>query len=83
MPSQTAHKTQIYLSEKLYRYLKGRARREGVSMAAIIRRLLEESVERKGPLADDPFLSLGNPGTETGIRDGARFHDEHIYGRRR
>lgn len=83
MPSRAAHKTQVYLPTALYRYLKARAVRDGVSMAEVIRRLLEESAAGAGRADDDPFLQLGQPGTRTGISDGATHHDDHVYGRHR
>jgi hypothetical protein len=52
-------------------------------MAEIIRRLLEESARVAADSQTDPFLSLGRPGTAMGIANGARRHDEHVYGRRR
>ena len=42
-------RTQIQLTEKQARLLRGRARREGVSLAEMIRRCIDRSLEDEAP----------------------------------
>lgn len=45
------HRTQIYLQDALYESLKARARTVGISMSELIRRTLENDMQ-KDPVAD-------------------------------
>ena len=55
----TMHRLQISLPEQLFRYLAGRARQDGVSMAEVIRRLLDAAAEGEGDRPTPESLLLG------------------------
>jgi hypothetical protein len=49
------HRTQLYLNEAQYRWLKGRAGKSG-SIAAVVRELIESERLRRPDVAEDPLL---------------------------
>jgi hypothetical protein len=49
------HRTQLYLSEAQYRWLKGRAGKSG-SIAAVVRELVDAERLRRPDPAEDPLL---------------------------
>jgi len=55
----TMHRLQISLPEQLFRYLAGRARQDGVSMAEVIRRLLDAATEGESDRPTPESLLLG------------------------
>lgn len=79
-----AHRTQLYLEDSQYHFLKDLARSQKRSIAQIIRNWIEEK-KRKGALKKyekDPFFKIrglfssGNP-------DIARNFDSYLYGRKK
>jgi hypothetical protein len=64
------HRTQLYLDEAQYRWLKRRAEDAG-SIAAVVRQLIDSARGGSGTASDDPFLRYllveppgrGAPGT--------------------
>lgn len=72
------HRTQIYLGEKHYRFLKERSEREGVSLAQAIRTLIEDRMPTEENWEKDPIWCLGKSGFRSGRKDGARRHHEII-----
>ncbi len=75
----TRHRTQLYLDETHYRYLVDQAEREGISIAEVVRRLIEEkSWQRKGHRRTR-FLEVCLDGFTTGRKDGSSRHDDYIY----
>jgi hypothetical protein len=64
----TMHRLQISLPEQLFRYLAGRARRDGVSMAEVIRRLLDVAAEAESfrPVSESLSLAETRPAYQTG-----------------
>ncbi len=74
-------RTNIVLEEAQYQYLKGRAEREGKSMSALIRELIE-AVMRPQPRSakDDPIFGIvGMFKGKKSKRDICQQHDEIIY----
>lgn len=72
-------RTQISLEGAQYRRLADEARRAGVSMSALIRRLLAEHFgEQSGPPSRDALESIVGIGTGTGEAVG-RDHDAYLY----
>lgn len=55
----TMHRLQISLPEQLFRYLAGRARQDDVSMAEVIRRLLDAATEGESDRPTSESLLLG------------------------
>ena len=76
------HRTQVYLDEAQYQMLKTRARREGRTLAAVIREILDAHVQRGGRgAASDPFDAV------IGLAKGdgsavAEHHADYLYGKR-
>lgn len=76
------HRTTILLPKDLQRRAARRARELGLSLGALVRRLLEEALRRPGSesgpdalLADDVVFDGPAP------QDASEHHDEHLYGR--
>jgi len=73
------HRTQISLEPEQYRRLGDEARRRGISLAALIRGLIDEHLDRGQPPTDDPLDALIGIGEGSGEPVG-RDHDRHLYG---
>ena len=76
------HRTQIYLEEAQYETLRAKARREGKTLAGVIRDLLDIALGRGPDAPADPLD--GVIGTARG--DGAAVaenHADYLYGDRR
>jgi len=72
-------RTQLYLEEPLYQFLKKEARKYG-SIAAVVRKLIEEKMITAGEYKEDPIFKLGkNPGA-SGLKDVSEQHDRYLYG---
>lgn len=70
---------QVMLSPELERWLRDRARREGRSVSAVLRAVLEEAWRAGSSASGDPLDS--SAGMLRGKNLGA--HDEILYGRRK
>ena len=72
-------RTNIVLEEWQYQYLKDRAEREGKSISALIRELIEAAMRpvEKG-LKDDPIFQIVGM-FRGGRKDVAEKHDEYLY----
>jgi hypothetical protein len=79
MTKVTARRTQVYLREQEYQYLKQRAAKEG-SIAGVIRSLIDEKLKAPADYKNDPFYKWLTSPIETGISDAAVNHDKYIYG---
>jgi hypothetical protein len=76
------HRTQLYLSEAQYRWLKGRAGKSG-SIAAVVRELIDAERLRRLDPAEDPllrYLVAESPG-KGGERTSVTTLDRDLYGR--
>ena len=74
-------RTQISLELEQHRRLTQEARRAGISMSALIRRLVEAHFrERPAPEAEDPLETIVGIGRGTGESVG-RAHDRYLYGK--
>lgn len=75
-------RTQIQLTEEQARRVRALARREGVSMAEIIRRGVEELLAAQEPARDDLWDAaaavVGAFRDADGADDVARRHDEYL-----
>jgi len=77
------HRTQIYLEEAQYEMLRARARREGKSLAAVIRQILDEALGRgasRGRSADplDGVIGMAE-GDGSSVAENVA---EYLYGDR-
>jgi len=71
------HRTQISLEPEHYGYLSAEARRLGVSMAEVVRRLVGDRM--RAAKQRDPFADLVGAGEGDGKFSGAD-HDRVLYG---
>ncbi len=83
-------RTQIYLSEEMYRELKEHSESQGSSIAQLIREAVAAYLARRSideeAYYDDPIWRLPEIGEQlvgSGLRDSAVNHDEYLYGSRR
>jgi hypothetical protein len=76
------HRTQLYLDEDQYRWLKRRA--NGNSIAGVVRELIDAEREREPEpsMEDDPFIQylLYAPPFHTGVPSTVETIDQDIYG---
>jgi len=80
--NESKYRTQLYLNEDHYRFLKEQSVRYQISMAEVIRRLLDRELEKNEEIkADDPIFRLGRESFATGRKNGSLNHDQYIYGR--
>jgi hypothetical protein len=75
------HRTQISLEPEQHRQLGDEARQRGMSLAALIRSLIDDHLSRKPPPEPDPLEGLVGIGEGSGEPVG-RNHDRHLYGPR-
>lgn len=73
------HRTQIYLEEEMYEELTARARREGTTLAGLIRDLLRRALGGLGASEPDPFDSVIGLGAGDGAAV-AENHADYLYG---
>lgn len=76
------HRTQLYLDEDQYRWLRQRAGRTG-SIAGVVRRLIDEA-RRPASIDDDPlieYLATAPPAESSG-RSTVTDLDRDLYGER-
>lgn len=78
------HRTTIMLPEDLLADARARAGSEGLSLAELIRRGLEQFLGRAEATTagGDPFLADDST-FSSGLGDLAENHDEHLYGRKK
>lgn len=80
----TGHRTQIYLPESLHRNIKEKARKEDVSMAQVIRKIIEKEMQTEKSNKDKNkekgwnklFAMAGI--AKSSIRDFSIRHDEYL-----
>ena len=73
-------RTQISLDQSEYDFVRGEAVRRRISMAAIIRSLIRERMERLRRVpADHPFRDIIGLGRGDGAPVSEK-HDEYLYG---
>ena len=76
-----AHRTQLHLDDSQYQFLKDLAKKEGKSIAQIIRDWIEERRKKKAKkkYVNDPFFKIIGIGS-SGRPDMARNFDDYLYG---
>lgn len=75
MTEAPLHRTQVLLEERQYQQLERRARRDGTSVAALIRRIVEQALlAGSGKTGLAKIRGLGSSGKS------GRDHDEELYG---
>ncbi|MBT9171256.1 MAG: hypothetical protein DDT18_01628 [Actinobacteria bacterium] len=78
MSRVTARRTQIYLTEEQYQYLREKAGDYG-SVAGAIRSLIEEKMSAPRDYQKDPFYQWATAPATSGISDLGSNHDKYIY----
>lgn len=73
------HRTQIYLDESQYELLRSRARREGKSLASIIREILDQHFRADAPSTVDPLAAVIGIGRGDGAAV-AEHYEDYLYG---
>ena len=73
------HRTQIYLEEDMYDELTARARREGTTLAGLIRDLLRRALGGLAAAEPDPFDAVIGLGAGDGAAV-AENHADYLYG---
>ena len=79
-----AHRTQLYLDDTQYEYLKDLARAEKKSIAQVIRDWIEERRQKRllTKFDKDPFWKLRGIGS-SGLKDVGRRFNDYLYGRKK
>ena len=75
------HRTQLYLDDSQYRWLKQRAQREG-SIARVVRDLIDTARSHRPSLAHDPLIRylIDEPPGEGAHGSTVQTLDEDLYG---
>jgi len=75
------HRTQLYLDDDQYRWLKQRAGRGG-SIAGVVRELIDAARSRRPSSARDPLIRYltEEPAADSGTRSSVQTVDRDIYG---
>jgi hypothetical protein len=71
---------QIYLSKQEDEILKRIAKKDGVSLSAIIRKALDVYIKKYSDMPDNNKLSKLVGLYDSGFSNGSTNHDEEIYG---
>ena len=74
-------RTQVYFSEEQHRALRRAARREGISMTALLRRMVERELLGRATQPDyskDAIMAIRRPWQELGRSDISENHDEAL-----
>jgi cytochrome P450 len=75
-----AHRTQLYLEDDQYRWLRRRA--GAGSIAGVVRKLIDDARSRQAPPAEDPIIDylLQAAPSDSGTHSTVQDLDRDIYG---
>jgi hypothetical protein len=75
------HRTQLYLDDAQYRWLKQQAR-DGGSIASVVRGLIDAARSRRPSQARDPLIRylMDEPASEGGSESTVETLDQDLYG---
>ncbi|HHY98086.1 MAG TPA: hypothetical protein GX509_05055 [Firmicutes bacterium] len=74
------YRTQLYLDEAQYLFLKESAAKYGKSIAEVVRTLIDREMGAEDAVAEkDPLFHLASTAVKTGRIDGSTEHDRYIY----
>lgn len=76
-----AHRTQLYLSDVQYRWLKQRAR-DGSSIAGVVRKLIDDARSRHSVTEDDALIEwlVHEPPSQGRRKSSVETLDDDLYG---
>lgn len=76
------HRTQLYLEESQYQWLKQQQARQGVSIARLVRDLIDSARARRPSMTGDPLIRhlLEEPPAEGASGSTVRTLDQDLYG---
>jgi hypothetical protein len=75
----TTHRTQIYLTSEQYVFLCNQAEKKSLSIAEIIRQLINEKMPKDKDYENNPLFHLGGNRLAMGRKRGSLNHDEYLY----
>ncbi|MDI3281530.1 MAG: hypothetical protein QJR13_09190 [Bacillota bacterium] len=79
--SKRRYRTQLYLDEAQYLFLKESAAKFQTSIAGVVRQLIEREMSgQNASWESDPLFAGGQIAADTGREDGSLEHDHYIYG---
>ncbi|NTU43431.1 MAG: hypothetical protein HGA78_10385 [Nitrospirales bacterium] len=76
---KTNVRTEIYLTKEEYDYLRRESEKKRVSIAEVVRQLIEERMPKES-YEENPLFSIGKDGFTMGRARGSEEHDKYIYG---
>lgn len=78
-------RTNMYFPKQLYELLKSEARREEISIAELVRNLVEKGISKRKRFKNGAqvLLEMAKHAGRSGLPDLARNHDEYLYGSKR
>ena len=83
MERKDKYRTQLYLDEARYLFLKESAAKYNTSMAEVVRALIDKEMGGADVITEhDPLFRIAATAVTTGRRDGSADHDRYIYGSR-
>lgn len=83
MGEKDKYRTQLYLDEARYLFLKESAAKYNTSMAEVVRALIDKEMGGAELITeDDPLFRMAETAVTTGRVDGSTDHDRYIYGSR-
>lgn len=75
-----AHRTQLYLDEARYQYLQCLARKNHVSLAQVVRDLIDRHKEARSKRKQDSFFHIIGMVSRPERPDFAEHIDDYLYG---
>lgn len=83
MGGKDKYRTQLYLDEARYLFLKESAAKYNTSMAEVVRALIDKEMGGAELITEnDPLSRMAETAVTTGRVDGSTDHDHYIYGSR-
>ncbi|NLG78786.1 MAG: hypothetical protein GX492_03015 [Firmicutes bacterium] len=80
MGRKDKYRTQLYLDEARYLFLKESAAKYNTSIAEVVRALIDKEMGGTELVAEnDPLFRIAATAVPTGRKDGSTDHDRYIY----
>ncbi len=78
--SSEMHRTQIYLTKPQYIFLHDQAEKCQISMAEVIREIINEYLPKATDYADNPLFNIHKKKLVMKKKEASVKHDKYIYG---